>query len=331
MKGIGNMFQLIEREGKFFLKGKIDGNWIIVDASNLVLKLKAPKNPNYYVFSYKGEARFIFVTRAKMNMHFLETYGMNGGSFAVSGALYDLYTQKFITYRGKYSLEYVIHDAGVPNIIHDKLDEKYVIVHFSDNDAEKYKLETGISKITKFVTHIHVNEEESEIERYRAVFYTVGSTNKMMLLSNGLDCDINVEGVELQDCIDGIYRTKADEWYLHYFRSMLDSTDKLEEVTFEQSNDSFVHEIPITTYTISGDGAIIVNDANAEYGNMILIVPGDDALFYGKNSFFKYEVKTPKDAFGRKHNVIKMLWQRNDFDNSIAFFDICTRKEITMT
>jgi hypothetical protein len=109
---------------------------------------------------------------------------------------------------------------------------------------------------------------------------------------------------------------------------MISPTASLVDAAFKKSSKYLVYEVPITSYVISGDGGIIVEDPISKYGNMTLIVPGDDLIFYGDNSFFEYELLTRADMNGCRHNIVKVTWRRNDFDNSTSYYDILNRKEV---
>ena len=330
MKDFGNMFELIERSDSYFLKGKIAGNWVLIDAEKLVSRFKKPFSLHYYVYAYHGSPRFVFVTKAKMNVHILETYGMYGGSFAVTGALYDNRTQNFVSYNGQISLEYIIHDAGIPHIIYDRISKEYAILGFSTPCDTSMSFIRNVTKISNMVTHIQVNVSLKEIDRFRAIFYFVNERKNMLIISNDLDYDLNEEDATLAECFDGVCKTGRDDWYLYYHRLMFSPTTSLMDTTFELDKEFYIRDISIPTYIISGDGAIIVEDPKSKFGNMTMIIPGDDLISYGNNSFFEYQVLIIRDYFGKKHNVVKMTWARNDFDNSVVYFDIHNRKEMVV-
>ena len=328
MKDYGNMFELVEQGGNHFLRGRISGNWILIDAERMISTFKDPSNFHYYVYTYHGSPRFIFVTRVDMNVNILETYGMYGGSFSVTGALYDNHTFKFVSYKGKTSFEFIIHDAGIPHVICDRASGEYVILYYSCPCDKFIRFETGVSNIQSFVTHIRINEFEKEVERFRVIFYKEHEKNKMFIISNDLDKDMISTDVTLKECFDGVCRSKVDDWYLSFYRFMISPTASLVDATFKKSTKYLVYEVPITSYVISGDGGIIVEDPISKYGNMTLIVPGDDLIFYGDNSFFEYELLTRADMNGCRHNIVKVTWRRNDFDNSTSYYDILNRKEV---
>ncbi len=326
MKEYANLFRLVNDDGDFFLDGKLGKKWMKIKANKIVSSLENAKELNYYVYAYHDSPRFVFITKVRMNPNILETYGMYGGAYEINGALFDNRTQKFISYRGGISLTYVLNDAGIPHIIKDTASDKYVVMYFAVSGDTFPAFKTDFDNITGLVTHVRVNRGSAIVERYRYIFCEKDGESAIIVISNELELTVEIQGTTLVECINGICCEEPDRWYLYYHRLITELKKSLSEAVFGEDS-SMVKEISIPTYILIGDAAIIVSDKKGIYGDKVMIVPGDDPLTYGYNSFYNYEVIHSLGKDDRKHNVVKVEWRRSDFDNSTSYFDILTRTD----
>ena len=101
---------------------------------NLQKVVESVDHFKYYMFSYKNEIRFLFITSEDVNFASVDKYSNRQETtfgIIVRGALYDIAFNRFIRFdgsrKGDVFYNFVIYDCGIPHIVFDEENESYVI------------------------------------------------------------------------------------------------------------------------------------------------------------------------------------------------------------
>ncbi len=321
-----NRFQLVTKNGMSYLCGSLNRKPYSLDVSTLLDSIEDVEKMNFYVFLHHGEPRFIFITEMKLNLYPLETDGEYSEAFVVPGALYDYETKNFVSFDGETIFyQYVIHDAGVPNILY--IDYDRVAVLYTERGTNGFVFTKLSRKVKGLITHITLDDERPEVHRTRYIFLEDDGEVELLLLYDDMDIATEKHGVKFCGYVEGVYHSSRDRWYLMYHRAKLMPDETMAKKVFNDTHVGWWFT-RIKAVSLTGDAVVFLMDPSGEFGNIVFVVPNSNPLCYEKCSCFKYKVQVRKNAYGERYNVIRCEWARNDFDNEISFYEVRKRKVV---
>ncbi len=301
----------------------------VVDAWYL-LKALNEKKPEYcfYCFTEGTEQeKYVFVTSEDINLSVLEkTWGTRDESFIVEGALFDLQRREFITIKDVsptkkgYFYNFVIYDAGIPHIICDDEKDEYVILYKAKTDFISFH-ETRSSCVPTVATYCSCKGKNS-IKRNRILFFEEVGTEEeqcdFMALQRDLSLVRTQNKASLVRCLYDRKTAENQPAYLH-------SLPVGKEARFNFKRSKGVKELPMNTFLLGGNSCLIVRSPYGEYGEYVLLIVDGEVYYNNSLSFYDYEVVMDVPDGYQGHLVLKLYYEKSDFENGIAYFDVTER------
>ena len=280
----------------------------------------------YYVFSFQEKPRYIFVTKETVNFASVDLPENRQDSeiaLIVEGALYDIRTERFITFdKNEIFFKFVLYDAGVPHVIYDEKQACYYIYTLSSRRAFKGQyIKVSFFEDPQFTSYIYKDSHTLELNLMRVIFYKdVKGKDNMLVLSDEIVKILNVKDVAFQDTIPTTSIVASD---VEYYNVAYDDEDVADFVVNEYgyfTNNHMVYGDALVVRVSKGDwkeyAFVRLNNGKVEFN------PQETFFSYKKNE------NAPGKFFG--HNLIEITWSRNDFENETAIMDFTSNTLYSM-
>lgn len=276
----------------------------------------------YYVFSFQEKPRFIFVAKESINFASIDLpENRQDGKIAlvVEGALYDIRTERFITFdSNEIFFRYVLYDAGIPHVIYDEEQGSYSFFTLSSKGAFKARYKKVFNyEDPQFISYVYKDSDTMELNCTRVIFYkdTNGKDN-MLVLSDEIVCKISAKDVTFKEIVPTVDAEFSDN---EYYKAAYNN----ENVAYSLLNEYGFFD---NFHLASGD-AIIVNVSEGDWKeHAFLRLDNGDIEFNPKETFFSYKKVDSRSEALSGHNLVKIIWRKNDFDNETEVVDFTSNR-----
>ena len=291
---------------------------------NLQKVVESVDHFKYYMFSYKNEIRFLFITSEDVNFASVDKYSNRQETtfgIIVRGALYDIAFNRFIRFdgsrKGDVFYNFVIYDCGIPHIVFDEENESYVIG--CSNRNRWTFLRTEYHEGPVLVSHIHFNENRIGCDLTRVVFFkSDDGEDKMIVLQNELDQVMTEDSVQYENVFYNCSEANSEQHYYHLVHGDLATSGE------------FINQVEeLGIIHITEDDCLIVRDSDTEDFSILYLntVVEHDLV----NDFFDYSVIDSTEYDYETYPMrIKITYRKDDFENSTAIID-CIKRKVILT
>lgn len=285
------------------------------------LKEKSDSGLFFYVYSLFKKERFIFVTTQKVDFLALnnpENMPFSGICVYVRGALWDIEKSQFVDFNGAEGefKEFVLYDAGIPNIVLDRSKKQYTIFAIKDDEYLFYENVEGYQPTA--ISHVWKNGKVGRPINNRIIFITSNENDaeSMLILHEEVEFDSLNEYVSFVESIPLNMETDSDEAYFRIVHGKNAVGHNLEDADL------------FDVKHLVSDDAFVVKQPYDEY--CICFIDNGNVIFDEEYDCVDYDKMVPTDEFNRQkrcsENIVWVSYKINDFENREATFNITTGK-----
>ncbi len=273
----------------------------------------------FYIFCYKKEERFVFVTKKAVCFRQISSHFPRGiGEFAtmIDGVLYDLEKKCFV-FSGKFC-KFVLYDDGIPNVILDEKTGKHTIFAIKDGEYQFFTVRRTRSREIQFVSHLWKKGKIGRPINNRLIFFVPEAKENynMLILHEEIEFESLNENVNFENTIP--LKDEADS-VASYFRSVHGKDG--EDVIL--SHDTKIYKV---LKLLVFDDAVCVVQPTGEYNIMFV----EDGHFVYDEHFdcFQYRKLFKFKGEHCRENMVEVYFRKNDFENGVSVFNIATGKNM---
>jgi len=306
---------------------KEDGEELLYNENNKVLSIpglignlniEPDEKLFFYVFSYRKEERFVFITKKQVCFRQLSSpLPRSLGEYAilVNGVLYDVEKKSFVFDTDGSFHCFIIYDCGVPNVIYDEKSGKHIV--FALNDKEYSFFTVRRRHQPTFVSHLWKKGRIGRPINNRLIFFTpVGEDEEnMLILHEEIEIEALYKNVQF---VETIPLNDEDDSAVSYFRSVHGKDGK--DVSICQDVKGYHSKL------LTFDDAVSVEQPTGEYN--IMFVEGGHFVYAEAFDCYNYKKVRNFDGSPCQDNRIRVCFRKNDFENCTSIFNVTTGKNV---